>query len=140
MNKSIIHNTGGATMQSTHRFLAVAIAGCLAAGAAQAADKVKVGLLTTLSGPGAALGVDIRDGFELAVKQAGGKLGGLEADIIVADDQMSPDAAKQAADRLVKRDRVDFMTGVVFSNIMLAVGQPVFQAKTVYISANPRPS
>ena len=127
-------------MQFTHRFLTIAIAGCLAAGTAQAADKVKVGLLTTLSGPGAALGVDIRDGFELAVKQAGGTLGGLEADVIVADDQLSPDAAKQAADRLVKRDRVDFMTGVVFSNIMLAVGQPVFQSKTFYISANAGPS
>jgi branched-chain amino acid transport system substrate-binding protein len=127
-------------MQFTHRFLTVAAAACLAAGTAQAADKVKVGLLTTLSGPGAALGVDIRDGFELAVRQAGGKLGGLEADVIVTDDQLSPDAAKQAADRLVKRDRVDFMTGVVFSNIMLAVGQPVFQSKTFYISTNAGPS
>jgi branched-chain amino acid transport system substrate-binding protein len=58
----------------------------------------------------------------------------------VADDQQSPDAAKQTADRLLKRERVDFMTGIVFSNIMLAVGQPVFQNKTFYISANAGPS
>jgi branched-chain amino acid transport system substrate-binding protein len=119
---------------------AAVAAASLSAGAAQAADAVKVGLLTTLSGPGAALGIDIRDGFELAVKQAGGTLGGLKADVIVADDQLSPDAAKQTADRLLKRDRVDFMTGIVFSNIMLAVGQPVFQSKTFYISANAGPS
>ncbi|RLJ37987.1 ABC transporter substrate-binding protein [Acidovorax sp. 106] len=107
---------------------------------AVAADKVKVGFLSTLSGPGSALGVDIRDGFQLAIKQSGGKLGGLPAEVIVADDQQSPDAAKQTADRLLKRERVDFMTGIVFSNIMLAVGQPVFQNKTFYISANAGPS
>ncbi len=127
-------------MHASLRLMAAAVAFAGLAGAAQAADTVKVGLLTTLSGPGAALGVDIRDGFVLAVKQAGGTLGGLEADVIVADDQLSPDAAKQTADRLLKRDRVDFMTGIVFSNIMLAVGQPVFQSKTFYISANAGPS
>ncbi len=118
--------------------LALACA-CLAL-TAQAADKVKVGMLSTLSGPGAALGVDIRDGFNLALKHSGGKLGGLPAEVIVADDQMNPDAAKQTADRLIKRDKVDFMTGVVFSNIMLAVGQPIFASKTFYISANAGPS
>jgi branched-chain amino acid transport system substrate-binding protein len=121
------------------RLLAVAAATLLVLPAV-AADKVKVGLLSTLSGPGSGLGVDIRDGFQLAVKQAGGKLGGLPAEVIVADDQMSPDAAKQTADRLLKRDKVDFMTGIVFSNIMLAVGQPVLQSRTFYISANAGPS
>ena len=119
---------------------ACALSASLSAMPAHAADKVKVGLLSTLSGPGAALGIDIRDGFQLAVKHSGGKLGGLPAEVIVADDQQSPDAAKQTADRMIKRDRVDFMTGVVFSNIMLAVGQPVFQSKTFYISANAGPS
>lgn len=120
--------------------LAAAAALSLLAGTAQAADKVKVGLLSTLSGPGAGLGIDIRDGFNLALKQAGGKLGGLPAEVIVADDQGKPDAAKQTADRLLKRDQVDFMTGVVFSNVMLAVGKPIFDAKTFYISANAGPS
>ena len=101
---------------------------------------MKVGLLSTLSGPGAGLGVDIRDGFNLALKHSGGKLGGLPAEVIVADDQMSPDAAKQTADRLIKRDKVDFMTGVVFSNIMLAVGQPIFASKTFYTAPTPAPA
>jgi len=120
--------------------LAAAAALSLFSGAAQAADKVKVGLLSTLSGPGAGLGIDIRDGFNLALKQSGGKLGGLPAEVIVADDQGKPDAAKQTADRLLKRDQVDFMTGVVFSNVMLAVGKPIFDAKTFYIGANAGPS
>lgn len=124
-----------------YRLTAAALAAStLWVGGAHAADTVKVGLLSTLSGPGAGLGVDIRDGFNLALKHSGGKLGGLPAEVIVADDQMSPDAAKQTADRLIKRDKVDFMTGVVFSNIMLAVGQPIFASKTFYVSANAGPS
>jgi len=115
---------------------------CLAAFAlpSLAADKVKVGFVSTLSGAGAGLGVDIRDGFQLAVKQLGGKLGNLPAEVLVADDQQSPDTAKQAVDKFLKKDKVDFMTGIVFSNIMLAVGTPVFDAQTFYISANAGPS
>jgi branched-chain amino acid transport system substrate-binding protein len=119
---------------------AVAAAAALTCLPVQAADKVKIGFLSTLSGPGAALGVDIRDGFNLGLQHSGGKLGGLPAEVIVVDDQQSPDAAKQTADRLIKRERVDFMTGVVFSNIMLAVGQPIFQSQTFYVSANAGPS
>ncbi len=107
---------------------------------AQSSEPVRVGLLSTLSGPGAGLGVDIRDGFQLAVQLAGGKLGGRNAEVIVADDQANPDTGRQTADRLIKRDKVDFMTGVVFSNVMLAVGAPTFQSKTFYISANAGPS
>jgi branched-chain amino acid transport system substrate-binding protein len=122
------------------RLLSVALACAAACTGALAADSVKVGMLSTLSGPGAGLGVDIRDGFNLALQHTGGKLGGLPAEVIIADDQMNPEAAKQTADRLIKRDKVDFMTGVVFSNIMLAVGQPIFASKTFYISANAGPS
>lgn len=111
-----------------------------ASGFAQNDATVKVGLLSTLSGPGAGLGVDIRDGFQLAVKLSGGKFSGKAVDVIVADDQASPDVGRQTADRLVKRDKVDFMTGIVFSNVMLAVGAPTFQSKTFYISANAGPS
>ena len=121
--------------------LSLAIAATTAAWVpAMAADAVKVGLLTTLSGPGAGLGIDIRDGFALALKQGGGKLGGLATELIVADDQQNPDMARQTAERMVKRDKVDFMTGIVFSNLMLAAGPPVFQSSTFYISANAGPS
>ncbi len=105
-----------------------------------AADKVKVGMLTTLSGPGAALGVDIRDGFNLALKHNGNRLGGLPAELVVGDDTLNPDTAKQLTDRMLKRDRVDIMTGVVFSNVMLAIGPAVFESRTFYVSANAGPS
>ena len=115
-------------------------AALLLAGSVHAADKIKVGLVSTLSGPGAGLGVDIRDGFQLGMKHLNGKLGNLPAEVIVADDQQNPDIAKQAADKMLKKDKVDFMTGIVFSNIMLAVGPAVFQNQTFYISANAGPS
>ena len=115
-------------------------AAMLFAGSVYAADKVKVGFVSTLSGAGADLGVDIRDGFNLAMKQLNGKLGGLPAEVVVADDQQNPDIAKQAADKFLKKDKVDFMTGIVFSNIMMAVGPTVFENKTFYISANAGPS
>jgi branched-chain amino acid transport system substrate-binding protein len=111
-----------------------------AAGFAQAADRVKVGFVSTLSGPQSALGVDIRDGFQLAVKLHGGKLGGLPAEVLVSDDQFKPDVGRQLFERNVKRDKVDFMTGVVFSNIMLAALPEAIDNNVIYISPNAAPS
>jgi branched-chain amino acid transport system substrate-binding protein len=119
---------------------ALAAVSTIAAQSALAANTVKVGFLSTLSGPGAGLGVDIRDGFNLAMKGLNGKLGGLPAEVLIADDQQNVDVAKQTADKFVKKDKVDFMTGIVFSNLMLAVGKPVFDSQTWYISANAGPS
>ena len=105
-----------------------------------AADKIKIGFVSTLSGPSSALGVDIRDGFQLAVKLNGGKLGGLPAEVLVSDDQFKPDVARQLFERNIKRDKVDFMTGVVFSNIMLAALPEALDNKVIYISPNAAPS
>ena len=112
----------------------------LAAPSAQAADKVRIGFVSTLSGPSSALGVDIRDAFLLAVKLNGGKLGGLPAEVLVNDDQFKPDVAKQLFEKNIKRDKVDFMTGVVFSNIMLAALPEAVDNKVIYISPNAAPS
>ena len=105
-----------------------------------AKTSVKVGFLSTLSGPGAGLGIDIRDGFNLAMKTLNGKLGGLPAEVIIADDQQKPEVAQQLTEKFLKKDKVDFMTGIVFSNLMLAVGPAVFANETYYISANAGPS
>src|SRR3954465_9769835 len=97
---------------------------------AYSSDKVRVGLVSTLSGPAGALGVDMRDGFNLALKHLGGKLGGVTADIQSSDDQFSPDTGKQIVDRFVKRDKVDLVTGIIYSNILLAAAPVAFDAKT----------
>ena len=119
---------------------AMGLALATAAGTARSADQVKIGFVSTLSGPSSALGIDIRDGFQLAVKLGGGKLGGLPAEVIVNDDQFKPDVARQLFERNVKRDKVDFMTGVVFSNIMLAALPEALDNKVIYISPNAAPS
>jgi branched-chain amino acid transport system substrate-binding protein len=105
-----------------------------------AADRIRVGFISTLSGPSAALGVDIRDGFQLAVKMNGGKLGNLPAQVLIADDQFKPDLGRQAAERMVKLDKVHFLTGMVFSNIMLASVPVAFESRTLYVSPNAAPS
>ena len=122
-----------------HHFLVATLLGA-AALAVQAADKVKVGFVSTLSGPNASVGLDIRDGFNLGLKLLGGKLGGLKAEVIVLDDQLNPEAAKQHVDRLIKRDHVDFVTGVVFSNVVLAVAPQVTESKTFFIGPNAGPA
>jgi len=107
---------------------------------AAAADAVKIGFVSTLSGPSASLGVDIRDAFMLAVKMNGGKLGGLPAEVLIGDDQFKPDVGKQLFEKHIKRDKVDFLTGVVFSNVLMAGIQEAFRSETIYISPNAAPS
>src|SRR5580765_5850566 len=97
------------------------VAGLVVAIAAHGADKVKIGFISTLSGPNASIGTDIRDAFNLAIKLNGGKLGGLPAEVLVSDDQLKPENAKQIAERYLRLEKVDFITGIVFSNIVLAV-------------------
>jgi branched-chain amino acid transport system substrate-binding protein len=105
-----------------------------------AADKVKVGFISTLSGPNASIGTDIRDAFQLAIKLNGGKLGGLPVEVLVADDGLKPEQAKQLAERYLQRDKVDFITGIVFSNIVMAVAPDAIASKVFFISPNAGPA
>ena len=114
--------------------------GALLAFNAQAASELKIGFLSTLSGPAGSIGIEIRDGFNLALKLAGNKLGGLPTEVIFADDTLNPDTGRQLAERLLKRDRVNLMTGVVFSNVMLAVWPTINEAKVFYVAPNATPT
>ena len=114
----------------------IGLAGLGAATAPASAESLKIGFLATLSGPPAVLGQHMRDGFLLGVKQAGGKLGGMETEVIVVDDELKPDTALTKVQGLLERDKVDFMAGVVFSNVMMAVYKPVIQSETIFIGAN----
>lgn len=115
-------------------------AAALSMAPAHAADSLKVGFLSTLSGPGGALGIDIRDGFQLALKHAGGKLGDLDTEVIIVDDQQKADVGRQATDRLIKRDHVDVMTGMVFSNVLLPLMPSILSSDTIYLSTNTGPA
>ncbi|WP_150495515.1 ABC transporter substrate-binding protein [Roseibium aquae] len=104
------------------------------------AEGLKIGFLATLSGPPAVLGEHMRDGFLLGVEEAGGKLGGLETEVIVVDDELKPDAALTKVQGLLERDQVDMMAGVVFSNVMMAVYKPIIESETIFIGSNAGPS
>ncbi len=107
---------------------------------AAAQGVVKVGIANDLSGPFAALGAEARDGFNLAIKQLDGKLGGQPAEFLQTDMGGSPDQARQLVNRYVQRDRIDFFTGPIGSNVALAVGPVLFGAKVPFLSNNPGPS
>jgi branched-chain amino acid transport system substrate-binding protein len=117
--------------------LLLASLGCLATQAnAEDLPPVKVGILVTLSGPGAVLGQQARDGFQLAVNLHKGKLGGRTAQIIVADDELKPDVAVARVQKLLDSDHVDFVVGPIFSNVLGAIFKPVTSSKAVLISPN----
>jgi len=116
--------------------LAAAAALSLAPFGVMAEEKVKVGLIATLSGPAAVIGGQIRDGFNLAVKTLGGKLGGLDVEVTVADDEQKPDVAVTKVKGLLDRDHVDFVVGPVFSNVLQAIYKPVTESSAFLISPN----
>jgi branched-chain amino acid transport system substrate-binding protein len=120
------------------RIIALLLA--LLANTVAAADKVKIGFVSTLSGPNASIGGDIRDGFNLAIKLNGGRVGGLPAEVLIGDDQLKPENAKQLAERYLKLDKVDFLTGGVFSNIVIAIAPDAIANKVFYISPNAGPA
>jgi branched-chain amino acid transport system substrate-binding protein len=105
-----------------------------------AADKVKIGYMATMSGPAASLGKDILDGFNLGIKHCGDKLGGVPVELVIGDDQLKPDVGVQVATRMIEKDKVDLVTGIVFSNVMMAVAKPITDAGLFLISANAGPS
>jgi branched-chain amino acid transport system substrate-binding protein len=119
--------------------LTAGLLACLATGAASA-QSVKVGIAQDLTGPFAALGAEARDGFNLAIKQLGNKLGGVNAEFVTQDMAGNPDNARQVVERMVKRDRIDFFTGPIGSNVALAVGPALFAERVFYLSNNAGPS
>src|SRR5215212_5624800 len=113
-----------------------ATACALSLNAAQAQDKLKIGVVATLSGPPAVLGGQMRNGFLLGVKQLGGKLGGREVEVVVQDDELKPDVAVNKVKALIERDKVDFVVGPIFSNILQAIMKPATDGGAILISPN----
>ncbi len=108
----------------------------MAAATAAQAEPVKVGMITTLSGGGSGLGIDVRDAFELAIKNAGTG----EIELVTVDDARKPELAVQAADKLIQQDKVDIMTGIIWSNLAMAVVPSTVAQGVFYLSPNAGPS
>ena len=113
----------------------LAVAAALVAGPTLAADQaVKVGMITTLSGGGSGLGIDVRDGFLLAIK------GNDKIEMVIEDDQRKPDVAVQIADKMIQSDKVDVLTGIIWSNLAMAVVPAAVNQGKFYLSPNAGPS
>jgi branched-chain amino acid transport system substrate-binding protein len=112
----------------------------LTAGSALAQSKsVKIGFVSTFSGPTAVIGNDMRNSFELALDHIGRKMGGLPVEVIYEDDGQKPEQGKQKTEKLIESDKVDFVVGYIWSNVLLASLKPALDSKTFLITTNAGP-
>jgi len=118
------------------KLIAASLAALAMGVSAVSAEPVKIGLITTLSGGGAGLGVDTRDGFMLAIKQAAND----EIEVVIEDDGQKPELAVQIADKMIQSDQVDILAGIVWSNLAMAVVPSVTAQGKFYVSTNAAPA
>jgi branched-chain amino acid transport system substrate-binding protein len=119
---------------------AVSLASLALTSPASAGDTVKIGFVSTFSGPTAVIGNDMRNSFELALDHLGRKMGGKPVEVIYEDDGQKPDVGKQKTEKLVQSDKVDFIAGYIWSNVLLASLKTAVDSQTILISANAGPS
>ena len=122
------------------KLLMLAAAASMAATSAVAADKVKIGFVTTITTPAGVIGKDMVDAVNLALEDIGGKMAGLPVELLVEDDAFKPDVGKQKTDKLVKQDNVDFVGGYIWSHVLLASLKSVIDEDKFLISSNAGPS
>ena len=122
------------------KFLILASACLMAIGPAVAAEKVKIGFVTTITTPAGVIGKDMVDAVNLAMEDIGGKMAGLDVELIVEDDGFKPAIGKQKTDKLVKQDKVQFVTGFIWSHVLLASQKSALGAGKFLISSNAGPS
>jgi branched-chain amino acid transport system substrate-binding protein len=101
---------------------------------------IKIGFISSFSGPVAAIGNDMRNSFELGLDHHGRKLGGLPVEVIYEDDQVKPEVGVQKTQKLIEADKVDFIVGYIWSNVLLASLKPIIDSKTFTIVSNAGPS
>src|SRR6185312_13766192 len=107
---------------------------------ATAGDTIKIGFVSTFSGPTAVIGNDMRNSFELALDHMGRKMAGKNVEVIYEDDTFKPDVGKQKTQKLIESDHVDFIAGYIWSNVLLASLKPIVDSKTMLVIANAGPS
>src|SRR5213082_1199924 len=106
------------------------------AGPAAAQQKVKIGFISTFSGPQGVMGQYMKESVELAIEHLGGKVGGLPVEMVYGDDQVKPDVGVQVAEEMLKKQQVDFVSGIIWSNVMMAVVPVVTGAGHIMVGTN----
>ena len=123
--------------RSFRTLLAGAAAAAFAfAGPVSAQQKVKIGFITTLSGPPAIIGKHMKDSVELALDHLKHRMGGLDVEVVYGDDQFKPEVGVQLAEEMLKKHQVDFVAGIIWSNVMLAVEPVVTGAGHIMVGTN----
>ena len=122
------------------KVLLLASAGLMVMGSAAAAEKVKIGFVTTITTPAGVIGRDMVDAVNLAMEDIGGKMAGRDVELIIEDDGFKPAIGKQKTDKLVKQDKVQFVTGFIWSHVLLASQKSALEAGKFLISSNAGPS
>jgi branched-chain amino acid transport system substrate-binding protein len=100
---------------------------------------VKIGFVSTFSGPTAAMGNDMRNSLEVALDHLGRKMGGIPVEVVYEDDQQKPEVGKQKTDKLIESDKADFIVGYIWSNVLLASFKSAVDSKTFLITSNAGP-
>src|SRR5258707_3865642 len=98
-----------------------------------AQQKIKIGFISTFSGPQGVMGQYMKESVELAIEHLGGKVGGLPVEMFYGDDQLKPDVGVQVAEEMLKKNQVDFVSGIIWSNVMMAVGPAVTAATKIMV-------
>lgn len=127
-------------MTFTRPMLAMALAAMFSTGSALAQAPIKIGFMAELSGPQGALGQDQYDAFMMVVERNGGKLGGVPVTVLREDSQLKPEVATQIVDKLIEKDNVSIITGVTFSNVMMAVNKKIVDKEVFLIGSNAGPA
>ena len=120
--------------------LAAGVIAALSATLALAQAPIKIGYVTSFSGPVGSLGQDMYDGFMLGVEQNGGKLGGVPVQILKEDDQFKPEVGTQVVQKLIEKENVPIIAGIGGSNVMMAVYKPIIEKQVFLIGGNAGPS
>src|SRR5262249_26786684 len=116
-----------------YKAIAAFIAGIVLAAPGFSADRLKIGVINTLTGPGSVLGREVKDGMDLALDDLGGRIGGLPAQVIYEDDQQRHEIGRQVAQKLLEQDNVDLIMGVIWSNVLMAVYGPIMESGKIMI-------
>jgi branched-chain amino acid transport system substrate-binding protein len=119
--------------------LAGALALAMSWPAAAQNKSIKIGFVSTFSGPTAVIGNDMRNSFELALDHLGRKMGGIPVEVVYEDDTLKPEVGKQKTEKLIESDKVDFIVGYIWSNVLLASIKPAIDSKTFLITSNAGP-
>ena len=115
--------------------LIAAIIAVLAAGASSA-QTLKLGFMAPMSGPSATAGQEMKRGLDAALEKFNNRIGGLETQVVIADDKGQPDNAAQEIVRLIEREKIDVLSGLGLTNVMLAVTAPAVKANVIVLASH----